>query len=111
MNMHTLRNLRITLLLVCLFCCNKLGSYRIWSEIVSDHAFIQLSYGHVADVCPALDQLFTGMNDLPTHCNNTHHHWGHALMRNLRNGFSDLTDAVPLNLRLAVAWPQLALAI
>ena len=36
---------------------------------------------------------------------------GHALIRNLRNGFSDLTVAVPINLRLAVAWPQLACAI
>ena len=36
---------------------------------------------------------------------------GHALIRNLRNGFSALTVQVPLNLRLAVAWPQLALAI
>ncbi len=36
---------------------------------------------------------------------------GHALVRNLRNGFSALTLHVPLNLRLAVAWPQLAQAI
>ena len=36
---------------------------------------------------------------------------GHALVRNLRNGFSSLTLHVPLNLRLAVAWPQLAQAI
>ncbi len=36
---------------------------------------------------------------------------GHALIRNLRNGFSTLTCAVPINLRLAVAWPQLALVI
>ena len=36
---------------------------------------------------------------------------GHALIRNLYNGFSALTVNVPLNLRLAVAWPQLALAI
>lgn len=36
---------------------------------------------------------------------------GHALIRNLRNGFSNLTFHVPLNLRLATAWPQLALAI
>lgn len=36
---------------------------------------------------------------------------GHGLIRNLRNGFSSLTVAVPINLRLAVAWPQLALAI
>jgi transposase-like protein len=33
---------------------------------------------------------------------------GHALVRNLRNGFSSLTISVPINLRLAVAWPQLA---
>ncbi len=36
---------------------------------------------------------------------------GHALIRNLRNGFSSLAVDVPLNLRLAVAWPQLARAI
>lgn len=36
---------------------------------------------------------------------------GHALIRNLRSGFSTLTVAIPLNLRLAVAWPQLAGAI
>jgi hypothetical protein len=36
---------------------------------------------------------------------------GHALVRNLRNGFSALTVAVPVNLRLAVAWPQLAQSI
>lgn len=36
---------------------------------------------------------------------------GHALIRNLRNGFSSLTVAVPINLRLAVAWPQLTRAI
>jgi transposase-like protein len=36
---------------------------------------------------------------------------GHALIRNLRNGFSTLTVSVPINLRLAVAWPQLALVI
>lgn len=36
---------------------------------------------------------------------------GHALVRNLRNGFSSLTVAVPINLRLASAWPQLAQAI
>ena len=36
---------------------------------------------------------------------------GHALIRNLRNGFATLTVAVPINLRLAVAWPQLAQAI
>jgi len=36
---------------------------------------------------------------------------GHAHIRNLPNGFSLLTGVVPINLRLAVAWPQLALAI
>jgi transposase-like protein len=36
---------------------------------------------------------------------------GHALMQNLRNGFSDLTATVPRLLRLATAWPQLAHAI
>jgi hypothetical protein len=36
---------------------------------------------------------------------------GHALIRNLRTSFSVLTVQVPLNLRLAVAWPQLARAI
>jgi IS6 family transposase len=36
---------------------------------------------------------------------------GHALVQNLRNGFSTLTDAVPRPLRLATAWPQLARAI
>ena len=36
---------------------------------------------------------------------------GHALVRNLRNGFSTLSVAAPGNLRLAVAWPQLACAI
>ncbi len=36
---------------------------------------------------------------------------GHALIRNLRNGFSDLTAGVPRLLRLATAWPQLAQAI
>ncbi|MDP9316690.1 MAG: IS6 family transposase [Chloroflexota bacterium] len=36
---------------------------------------------------------------------------GHALVRNLRNSCSALTLHVPLNLRLAVAWPQLAQAI
>jgi transposase-like protein len=36
---------------------------------------------------------------------------GHALVRNLRNGFSTLTLHVPVTLRLAVAWPQVALAI
>src|SRR4028118_1833589 len=36
---------------------------------------------------------------------------GHALIQNLRNGFSNLTVAVPINLRLATAWPQLAEAI
>lgn len=36
---------------------------------------------------------------------------GHVLVRNLRNGFSNLTVGVPLNLRLAVAWSQLARVI
>ena len=36
---------------------------------------------------------------------------GHALIRNLRNGFSTLTVSVPINLRLARAWPQLAQVI
>jgi transposase-like protein len=33
---------------------------------------------------------------------------GHALIRNLRGGFSALSRTVPTNLRLAIAWPQLA---
>ena len=36
---------------------------------------------------------------------------GHALVQNLRNGFSSLTGDVPRPLRLATAWPQLARAI
>ncbi len=36
---------------------------------------------------------------------------GHALIRNLRGGFSSLTAAVTPNLRLAAAWPQLARTI
>ena len=36
---------------------------------------------------------------------------GHALIRNLRGGFSSLTAAVAPNLRLATAWPQLTQAI
>ena len=32
---------------------------------------------------------------------------GHALIRNLRDGFSTLTANVPRRLRLAIAWPQL----
>ena len=36
---------------------------------------------------------------------------GHALIQNLRNGFSSLTAHVPRPLRLATAWPQLARAI
>jgi transposase-like protein len=36
---------------------------------------------------------------------------GHALVRNLRGGFSRLTDRVPLNLRLATAWVQPTRAI
>jgi transposase-like protein len=36
---------------------------------------------------------------------------GHALIRNLRTGFSTLTAGVPRALRLATAWPVLARAI
>ena len=36
---------------------------------------------------------------------------GHALVQNLRNGFSALTAAVPRPLRLAIAWPHLRRAI
>ena len=36
---------------------------------------------------------------------------GHALIQNLRNGFSELTVGIPRLLRLATAWPQLAQAI
>ena len=36
---------------------------------------------------------------------------GHALIQNLRNGFSELTVDVPRVLRLATVWPQLAQAI
>ncbi len=36
---------------------------------------------------------------------------GHALIENLRNGFSELTVGVPRVIRLATAWPQLAQAI
>ena len=36
---------------------------------------------------------------------------GHALIRNLRGGFSPLTAAAAPNLRLATAWPQLTRAI
>jgi transposase-like protein len=36
---------------------------------------------------------------------------GHALIRNLRQGFSTLTAEVPPRLRLSTAWPQLARAI
>jgi IS6 family transposase len=36
---------------------------------------------------------------------------GHALVQNLRNGFSSLTVRVPRPLRLAAAWPPLARAI
>jgi transposase-like protein len=36
---------------------------------------------------------------------------GHALIRNLRGGYFGLSAAVPPNLRLATAWPQLTLAI
>jgi transposase-like protein len=36
---------------------------------------------------------------------------GHALVQNLRNGFSSLTTVVPRPLRLAAAWLQLARTI
>jgi transposase-like protein len=36
---------------------------------------------------------------------------GHALIRNLRGGFSRLTETVVPNLRLATAWPQLTQAV
>jgi hypothetical protein len=36
---------------------------------------------------------------------------GHALMQNLRKGFSTLTTTVPRRLRFLEAWPQLAQAI
>ena len=36
---------------------------------------------------------------------------GHALVQNLRNGFSTLTVGIPRPLRLATAWPQLACTI
>ena len=36
---------------------------------------------------------------------------GHALVRNLRQGFSPLTAAVPPRLRLATAWPLLAASL
>src|SRR6266540_4151167 len=36
---------------------------------------------------------------------------GHALIRNLRGGFSPLTAALAPNLRLATAWPQLMRAV
>ena len=36
---------------------------------------------------------------------------GHALIRNLRNGFSRLTAEVPPLMRLATAWPRLARAV
>ena len=36
---------------------------------------------------------------------------GHALIRNLRGGFSSLTDEVAPNLRRATAWPQLSQTI
>jgi transposase-like protein len=36
---------------------------------------------------------------------------GHALIQNLRNGCSALTEALPRHLRLLTAWPQLALLI
>jgi hypothetical protein len=36
---------------------------------------------------------------------------GHALVQNLRDGFSALTAAVARHLRLATAWPELLRAI
>lgn len=36
---------------------------------------------------------------------------GHALIRNVRVGFSMVTESVPRDLRLAVAWRQLARTI
>jgi transposase-like protein len=36
---------------------------------------------------------------------------GHALIRNVRGGFSTLTNTVPVNRRLATVWPQLIQAI
>ncbi len=36
---------------------------------------------------------------------------GHALIRNLRGGFSRLTEGVTPTLRLAAAWPELMQAI
>ncbi len=36
---------------------------------------------------------------------------GHALVRNLRNGFSTLTAGIPLHFRLVVAWHRLACPI
>ena len=33
---------------------------------------------------------------------------GHALIQNLRTGFSELTAGIPRRVRLASAWPQLA---
>ena len=36
---------------------------------------------------------------------------GHALVQNLRNGLSSLTDRMPRPLRLATAWPRLARTI
>lgn len=32
---------------------------------------------------------------------------GHALVQNLRNGFSELTADLPRPLRLATVWPEL----
>jgi len=37
--------------------------------------------------------------------------YGHALVQNLRNGFTSLTDRVPRPLRATTAWPQLARVI
>ncbi len=37
--------------------------------------------------------------------------WGHALIQNLRTGFSTLTLQVPRQVRLTIAWSQLTQAI
>ena len=36
---------------------------------------------------------------------------GHGLIQDLRNGFSTLTAAIPRQLRLLTAWPQLVQTI
>jgi transposase, IS6 family len=36
---------------------------------------------------------------------------GHALIRNLRGGFSSLSAKVPTNMRLVTVWPQLVKVI